>query len=138
MKICTSCKTEKPFELFYKQSRMSDGYATRCKVCSNKSSALSEQKNQTKYKQIRKDVFKRFREDIRSYKAVRGCQHCRENDPVCLDLHHLDPSVKDLNPADSTSRQMFYNEADKCIVLCANCHRKEHARLKNIGMWAKG
>ena len=31
---------------------------------------------------------------------------------------------------------MFYDEAEKCIVLCANCHHKEHTKLR-LGV-AKG
>lgn len=33
MKICTVCKTEKPVDQFYKDSRYTGGYATRCREC---------------------------------------------------------------------------------------------------------
>lgn len=47
---------------------------------------------------------------------------------AALDFHHIDPNEKDL----SFSRGMtfsldkFKKEADKCILLCANCHREIH------------
>lgn len=33
MKTCRICKVEKPYSLFYKQARNSDGYKTECKAC---------------------------------------------------------------------------------------------------------
>ena len=33
VKVCSSCKEEKPFELFRRLSRSKDGYTGRCKVC---------------------------------------------------------------------------------------------------------
>ena len=35
MKTCTSCKLEKPFEDFRRQSKTKDGYKYRCKECDN-------------------------------------------------------------------------------------------------------
>ena len=32
-KVCSSCKEEKPFELFRCLSRSKDGYTGRCKAC---------------------------------------------------------------------------------------------------------
>jgi len=33
VKVCSSCKEEKPFELFRRLSRSKDGYTGRCKAC---------------------------------------------------------------------------------------------------------
>lgn len=62
-------------------------------------------------------------------KAERGCACCSENDPVCLDFHHRDPETREFAIAGSWSRSLERIEAElaKCIVLCANCHRKVHA-----------
>lgn len=134
MKLCTRCNTEKPVDNFYKQAVSKDGLQRFCKSCANEFSKTSEKKNQAKYRKIRKGVLDRFRAEVKEYKASRGCEHCGESDPVCLDLHHLDPSVKDLNPSETNSKKAFYEEAAKCIVLCANCHRKEHEKLRQNGV----
>jgi 5-methylcytosine-specific restriction endonuclease McrA len=42
------------------------------------------------------------------------CLFCPENDPCCLELHHL-------------SGKAFGND---CIVVCRNCHRKLSDRQK--------
>jgi hypothetical protein len=55
-----------------------------------------------------------------------------------LELHHTDPSTKDFNLANTgatPSFEKYLNEADKCILLCANCHREEHCRLRQEENW---
>ena len=37
------------------------------------------------------------------YKRRYGCLICNENEPVALDLHHLDPSGKDGDPSNMVS-----------------------------------
>lgn len=64
------------------------------------------------------------------------CSRCPESDPVCLDFHHRDPSDKDIAitraARNGWSKERLAAEIDKCDVLCANCHRKEHARLAGV------
>jgi hypothetical protein len=52
----------------------------------------------------------------------------------CLELHHRDPGAKEFDFAHyrSTTFEKVKPELDKCILLCANCHREEHARLKGL------
>jgi hypothetical protein len=58
------------------------------------------------------------------------CLRCGEDNPLLLDFHHKDSSTKEV----SISRMLTYDtkyeetkkEAQKCVLLCANCHRKEH------------
>jgi hypothetical protein len=126
MKTCKTCNVAKPLNDFYKQKSSIDGYQRYCKKCANNFSAKSESKNKAKYENIRSQVRNRFREELREYKISRGCARCGENHPAVLELHHTDPSVKDINPSAASGRKMFYEEAEKCIVLCANCHRIEH------------
>jgi len=56
------------------------------------------------------------------------CVRCGEDRPPCLDFHH--PGAKESDIAtmvvDGYSRQSIREEIDRCIVLCANCHRIEH------------
>lgn len=63
------------------------------------------------------------------YKGSK-CQLCDYNKyPGALEFHHLDPNEKDFNI--SKARLLSFNleikkELDKCILLCANCHREVH------------
>jgi 5-methylcytosine-specific restriction endonuclease McrA len=70
-------------------------------------------------------------------KVRRGCTHCGEHfydNPECLDFHHVDPStkIKSVGYYWRSSWKQFNRmkeEWKKCIVLCANCHRKETKRI---------
>lgn len=64
------------------------------------------------------------------------CQCCGYNNCLdALEFHHLNPNEKDFNILD---RNLTYdwekikNELDKCILVCANCHREIHAGIKQI------
>lgn len=50
-----------------------------------------------------------------------------------FEFHHKDPSEKDFGIAEkghTISEVKMKSELDKCVMLCANCHREEHVRLK--------
>jgi hypothetical protein len=48
-------------------------------------------------------------------------------DPV-FEFHHLNHSEKDITPSKLflLTDEKIYNELEKCIMLCANCHRILH------------
>ena len=129
MKICSTCKVEKPLSEFYKAKLKPGGYAYSCKQCSDEHNKKTRHKNPEKTRGHRKRSRDKFIEEMRAFKQGHGCKVCGESEPVCLDLHHTDPDIKDFHPSDATSRKLFYEEADKCVVLCANCHRKVHANI---------
>ena len=62
------------------------------------------------------------------------CEICGYN--KCLDaleFHHKDPSQKEFQICTSggcASFERTLEEAKKCQLLCANCHREEHWRLR--------
>jgi predicted HNH restriction endonuclease len=59
---------------------------------------------------------------------VCGYDRCIE----ALEFHHRDPSQKDFSvSADGCTRSWarVKKELDKCVMLCANCHREVHAKL---------
>ena len=59
----------------------------------------------------------------------KSCERCGESDNACLDWHHTDPTQKEASVSwllANSSRQSITEEIDKCVCLCANCHRKLH------------
>ena len=70
------------------------------------------------------------RSNILAYKSTHPCVHCGEGDPVVLHFHHL--RDKEHTVSKMVGRGIHWprisSEIDKCIVLCANCHLKEHDR----------
>ena len=93
-----------------------------------------------KNKARRVELNKKWQEGVKQwyaeYKKTLTCSRCPESDAVCLDFHHLDPTKKDYTVSQTmwsgASIKKILTEIEKCVVLCANCHRKEHARLKEI------
>ena len=61
-----------------------------------------------------------------------GCVVCGEKDVCCLDFHHLYNKSFNLASAREVSTERIKEEIKKCIVLCANCHRKLHAGKINF------
>ena len=56
-----------------------------------------------------------------------GCCMCGEKDVACLDFHHLrDKSAEIAKLIENDNLTQIKIEINKCIVLCANCHRKLH------------
>lgn len=112
-KICTKCGRDLPLTSYY--SRGGGKLRSECKDCHN---------NYVKGKyQERKDWTNEIKQSI-------GCQKCGEKRPYLLDFHHKDPSIKDADIARLTSnrnkKEDIQKEIDKCVVLCANCHREFH------------
>ena len=68
------------------------------------------------------------------------CEHCKVSFPChgVYEFHHTDPNEKDFSISDALDRNIgvlsnhkkILKELDKCLMLCANCHRIEHARLR--------
>jgi protein-arginine kinase activator protein McsA len=64
-----------------------------------------------------------------TFKRTLKCTQCGFNHPAALDFHHKDPATKDRAVSWFIKNSQFtraIEEAMKCIVLCANCHRKHH------------
>lgn len=134
MKCCSRCKVEKDLTDFCKTKRSKDGYQPACKSCMAISYNASRQKKKSHYDQVQRRRTKNNTILIREWKEARGCSFCSENFGPCLELHHLDPNEKDIDPSDAAqySFSKFLSEAKKCIVVCANCHRKVHHGLLNV------
>jgi len=91
------------------------------------------QKNKEKYREssrTRKEKSKQFANKI---KTDAKCLFCREDDFACLDFHHKDPNEKEIDISELIKNrappEKILKETNKCVVLCANCHRKLHHHL---------
>ena len=63
------------------------------------------------------------------------CQICGYDKCIAvLDFHHKDPKEKSfaLNKMSMHSKDKIIEELNKCILLCANCHRELHAQDYSI------
>ena len=78
---------------------------------------------------------KTFRQRLKEravYVLGSKCQICGYNKCItALEFHHINPQEKDINFNDNANRswEKTRKELQKCILVCANCHREIHAGL---------
>jgi hypothetical protein len=83
------------------------------------------QRNRDKFKERQK--LNRERNKIFAWSKKIACNNCDLTDKACLDFHHLnDKSSTIANLIRNGSIASIEKEIVKCLVLCANCHKKEH------------
>ena len=133
-KICPKCNELKTAEDFGESTKRSDGLQIHCRDCRksyNKERYLKDKSFRDKVADRRNRVRNKALTLVSRYKRFCGCFICGEKEPVCLDLHHTDPSQKDADPSSlcNRSKDRLKKEIRKCVVLCSNCHRKVHAGL---------
>jgi hypothetical protein len=116
MRFCPKCQTEKLDYNFFKPQK-SGKRQSYCKSC-NAKNTLQRQRA--------------FKQKLLDYKGG-SCSKCGYNKcPAALEFHHLDPSQKDFSfsrfrsTSWEKSKDKVCKELDKCILLCANCHREAH------------
>lgn len=113
MKQCSKCKELKDESKFYYKDKAKGKLQSYCKVCLNKAQVV---KLQNKKKLI--------------VEYLGGkCVDCDLVDHPCVyDCHHLEDDKKDFGIAQKITRsfEKLRPELNKCVLLCANCHRKRH------------
>lgn len=86
-------------------------------------------------KRIKANQIRKRKDFILNYKKKHSCVFCEESCPECLDFHHKEQSKKSFSISEALRTHSIDNlvcEIEKCVVLCANCHRKLHAGLLSI------
>lgn len=129
LKICCTCKLEKPLVEFNKKSSTRDGLERYCKPC-------HRSRNQQHYRKA-KPVY--IVNAIRNtglvtawfdeIKAQYVCSNCPETRWWCLDFHHTDRNTKSRDISKLRrlgSKTAILAELEKCVPLCRNCHANLH------------
>lgn len=93
-------------------------------------------KNKGSFKDSNVRIRKQRKEWLNRITQELSCFICPESAIVALDFHHIDQTTKE----NSISRlfnekrrlETIIAEMKKCVVLCANCHRKHHGGLLRL------
>ena len=78
---------------------------------------------------------KKKRVAFQEWKATLSCAKCGFSHVAALDFHHTDTSIKDGIISELVRQGRFKKakeEVEKCIVLCANCHRIHHYEENSV------
>lgn len=137
-KICSRCKLSLEYDKFNKSKNKKDGLANYCRECSKIRLKEHYIKNKAKYilkANIRSNKIRlENRIKINNIKLKHGCSLCKENEPCCLDFHHLKDKKFEIGIATKSaySWENIVKEINKCVLVCANCHRKIHDGLLKV------
>ena len=126
--ICAKCKIDKEPAEFSFKNKEKGIYNCYCKQCQNEYSKGYYGRHKQKALERNRETRNFIVNYIREYKKSHPCIVCGESALECLDFHHIkdkDLEISTLTNYGSLSRVQA--EIDKCVVLCANCHRKLHA-----------
>lgn len=112
-KKCSKCGRELPLTEFY--SMGGGRKRADCKQC---------------HSEYMKQQYSRKKQALEKQKEAQTCAKCGESRGYVLDYHHLDSTQKENTISRMTSNKYrledIQKEAEKCIVLCSNCHREFH------------
>lgn len=134
-KYCPRCDKTLSVADFGRSKRRKDGLQGECKKCRNTYAAKWYAKNKDTHGARtalwRAENRKKVEDFLWELFDNNPCP-CGESDPVVLDLDHLDPTEKEFAIGEAIglgiSLARVKQEAKKCQVLCANCHRRKTAK----------
>jgi hypothetical protein len=112
-KVCVACESVLPIENFYirKKSKKESSYCIKC----------SKEQVLVRTRALKKEMV--------DYKGG-SCAYCGYNKCLsALEFHHIDTGSKKFSLASvrkTKATKEIFDELDKCILLCANCHREIH------------
>lgn len=109
-----------------------------CKICNSEFNSVSnrhyckkclpsEGLNSSQRKTLLRKIFKEKLLELKGNKCSKcGYSKCKE----ALEFHHLDPNKKkfSISKYESSKWEDYVKEAEKCILICANCHREIHVK----------
>jgi 5-methylcytosine-specific restriction endonuclease McrA len=113
-KVCRGCNLNLSMNNYY------NGW-DKCLLCKKNMAAK------------RADIIKR---QCLNYKGSNCCIHCGYDKYIgAIDFHHVNSTTKEFRMSKLGSKDFGEEhkmELDKCIALCAICHKKEHHRLSTM------
>lgn len=140
-KVCTGpCEQPKSLDEFPNKKDGKDGFGSRCKECCRTLAKAHYHNNSVYRERTRKQATARQmekRRDLTLY-VLRtlhesGCIDCGETDPLVLEFDHLKDKFLGISQMvrDYYSIDEIKTEIAKCVVRCANCHRRKTAKERN-------
>jgi predicted HNH restriction endonuclease len=115
-KVCKKCLEELPLSCFTKQPNGRIDHSPYCRKCRSSSQKTKRKEN--------------------THNAILHlggkCNHCGlqydGTNSVVFDFHHINPQLKSFGLSKNSNRSphIFMQEVEKCMLLCANCHRLLH------------
>lgn len=129
-KICPKCQEDKPLTEFHRNSKKPDGRQSWCKVCNTASIVKSYKANPKVFKDRSAANKAKIQHKMFEYLNTHPCIDCGESDPIVLEFDHLEDKKYTISHMVSNSLgwNSIIKEMSKCVVRCANCHRRKTSK----------
>ncbi len=135
LQVCCTCKESLPIEMFSFRNKDKNIRHSRCKKCDKKYRHIHYLKYRNYYIEKGMRRYKKERSArqlfIFEYLKTHPCIDCGELDPLVLEFDHVigkkEFDISYLINA-GYALQRLLDEIEKCVVRCANCHRRKTAK----------
>ncbi len=132
--LCPRCQRRLDSTEFSVSSRRSTGRQLWCRTCKSKYDAELYRSNSSRRNSIKTRNRLRAVENAKRtflYLLAHPCVECGEDDPVVLEFDHVrgrkTSSVANMVRGGAYRWETVAAEMAKCMVRCANCHRRRTA-----------
>jgi hypothetical protein len=134
LRVCARCRVSKPLAEFPIKNAAKGWYRSYCRPCCSEYGKEHYQKNPAYY--LAKNHVSRARSRqtnrdlVFEYLLTHPCVDCGEKNVVVLDFDHVDSATKRSDVGSMLSRRTtsaVRREMQKCVIRCANCHRRRTA-----------
>ena len=101
-----------------------------CYECSGESTRMDIESRKHQKTILRRSMKKQAIKILGGKCSVCGYDKCID----ALEFHHKNPKEKDfkIGSGNTMSWKEYKNEAEKCVLLCTNCHKEIHSKLGYI------
>jgi hypothetical protein len=141
MKSCTQCQEQKPLEDFAKRgpkhNHRRDSWCNLCRrgyqIAWYRAVPAEKRANRRSRADDRRE---QLRNQVYNYLLTHPCVDCGESDPIVLEFDHIGTdkvATISCMVKNRMSWERILAEIRKCVVRCANCHRRVTAA--RAGFW---
>jgi transcription elongation factor Elf1 len=135
-KRCCTCGVEQSIANFNRRAQSSDGLQARCRDCAREWYVANKQQHIANTARRKARVRDELRGKLAEYLREHPCADCGESDIRCLEFDHVDPTTKreaiSVMVLEVWPWAQVEAEIKKCVVRCANCHRRKTISTRNF------
>jgi uncharacterized protein YbaR (Trm112 family) len=139
---CPKCRQDKAPSEFGRSKARSTGRQLWCRACKatyDQGSLPRQPRQETCDSGQQQGQSDRKRKRAFLYLLAHPCQDCGEKDPVVLEFDHVSgeksSAITDMVRGGAYRWDTIAAEIEKCVVRCANCHRRRTAIQLGFRTW---
>lgn len=133
MKVCGSCKENKPETDFAMKSKTTGRLQSSCRKCQQAYRKSHYEANHQKYRDKAIRLKEKYKVEFYTWLQTQQCVDCGNDDFRVLEFDHL--RDKEFNIGEMVGLRTLaglQDEIAKCEIVCANCHKIRSADRGNF------